>query len=43
LKLDPNIVKPIVGMVLLIALGLVWILSDRAHPPTSHAPVTQGK
>jgi hypothetical protein len=34
MKLDPNIVKPVVGMILLIALGLVWVLSDRsAHPP----------
>jgi hypothetical protein len=43
-KLNPNIVKPVIGMALLIVLGVLWVLSDRsAHPPTPRAPVVQGQ
>ena len=41
MKLNPNIVKPVVGLILLIAMGVVWVLSDRsAHPPAPRAPVS---
>lgn len=44
MKLNPNIVKPVVGLTLLIALGVLWVLSDRAaHPPVPRPPTAQGR
>ena len=44
MKFNPNIVKPVVGLVLLIAMGVLWVLSDRsAHPPMPRPPAAQGR
>lgn len=44
MRFDPNIVKPVVGLILLVAMGVLWVISDRsAHPPAPRAPVSQGR
>jgi hypothetical protein len=42
--LNPNIVKPVIGLALLIGLGVVWVLFDRsAHSPPPPPPAVRAR